>query len=71
MGESRVFYKMGLFNYSIDQTRVQTYKSLKPKTFVRTIDFLDDVTDLYSGTRDLKDEYQETIEKIEGALDHK
>ncbi len=53
------------WDYSIDLDESISGSTMKPKAYIRGIDLVDDASDLWSVTREVKDKIREDIEGIE------
>lgn len=53
-------------SFAADESREYGVKS--PKKMIRMVDFVDDATDMWTGTREIKDQVDQEIESIEVLL---
>ncbi len=56
------------FGLSFNSDEVRDYTVKSPKKLIRTIDFVDDATDMWTGSRGLKDKAYDQLESIEKIL---
>lgn len=58
----------GIPELSLDIVDERSYKVLRPKGYIRLLDFVDDVTDKISISRDIKEAYTEKVKGLEELL---